>query len=185
MGRVSFKNSLQVQTLKTHFAYDTGLFTADQALVGDTSLYTRQNAAGTRYGFEIPEERDYYPYWGPTPWKDIAIMVSDYQTKVSMEEYVNRTDYGHKCEFYFKLFVMLLYHFLLLSFRRCVKAWPIEVASRRMLKMWVYLRLRLPRPCVYFRWLVMTCTHCGRDEICTQVKAIFLSFGYPIQVKAG
>ena len=104
MGRVSFKNSLQVQTLKTHFAYDTGLFTADQALVGDTSLYTRQNAAGTRYGFEIPEERDYYPYWGPSPWKDIAIMVSDKKTENLIKEYVHSPHYGHKCEFFYLSF---------------------------------------------------------------------------------
>jgi len=29
---------------------------------------------------QVPEERDYYPHWGPTPWKDIAIMVSDKKT---------------------------------------------------------------------------------------------------------
>lgn len=98
---VSFKNSFQVQTLKTRFAYDTGLFTADQNLGGHTSLYTRQNAAGTRYGFEVPEERDYFPYPGPNPWKDIAIMVSDEKTKKLMEEYVTSPQYGHKCEFYF------------------------------------------------------------------------------------
>ena len=82
----------------TRFAHVTGLFTADQQLKGDTPIYTRQNAAGTRRGLEVPEERDYYPYWGPTPWKDIAIMVSNKKTEDLMKKYVNGHHYGHKCE---------------------------------------------------------------------------------------
>ena len=30
----------------------------------------------------------------------------------------------------------------------------------------------------------MTCAHCGRDQICTQVKAGFSPFGHPTQVNA-
>ena len=99
----------------TRFAHATGLFTADQNLKGDLPIYTRQNAAGTRRGMEVPEERDYYPYWGPTPWKDIAIMVSDKKTEALMKDYVNSPHYGHKCEFLFDLFAISLALFAIIK----------------------------------------------------------------------
>ena len=60
------------------------------------------------------------------------------------------------------------------------------LASRRKLKTWVYLRIRLAmaRACVHLRWLGMTWAHFGRYQICTQVKTSFSPFGRPTQVNS-
>jgi hypothetical protein len=54
-----------------------GLFIANQNLKGNDARYTRQNPNANRYGYECAEERDYYPYWKPSPWVDMAIITND------------------------------------------------------------------------------------------------------------
>lgn len=60
-----------------------GLFIADRQAEGglspgrNTARFTRQDNNGNRHGYECQEEREYYPYWQPTPWRDIAIFTNN------------------------------------------------------------------------------------------------------------
>jgi len=69
--------SLDFYEMCTQTEQNNGLFTANQNLQGNSARYTRQNNQGTRSGYECPEERDYYPYWRPSPWIDIAYITAD------------------------------------------------------------------------------------------------------------
>lgn len=74
-----------------------GLFTINQNLKGNTAQYTRQNAAGTRHGYECPEERDYYPYWRASPWVDIAYFTNDVERCEEVKAFSQNVKERHEC----------------------------------------------------------------------------------------
>lgn len=76
-----------------------GLYTADQNM-RDHARSTRQNNNANRRGYECPEERDYYPYWHPTPWRDIVVMTGEPEKRCDMykEESQNVVHKGY-CQY--------------------------------------------------------------------------------------
>nr|XP_002122731.1 protein DD3-3-like [Ciona intestinalis] len=81
-----------------------GLFTADQQLKNNqagtsSAIFTRQNPNENRRGYECPEERDYYPYWHPTPWTDIAVLAHNAtMCKYYQDNSFNKRTYGECVE---------------------------------------------------------------------------------------
>jgi len=79
---------------------NSNLFTADQEL-NDRSCATRQNNGCTKRGFECPEERDYFPYWHPTEWTDIAILTNNIENcDYYQNESSNSAPKGECVEYY-------------------------------------------------------------------------------------
>jgi hypothetical protein len=63
-----------------------GLYVANQLNPNDnnkkTAVFTRQRNNGGnnnngRFGFEVPEERDYFPYWHWSPWRDLMVQTTE------------------------------------------------------------------------------------------------------------
>jgi hypothetical protein len=80
-----------------------GLWIADRASEGgltygrSASIFTRQNNNGDQYGYECPEERDYYPYWAPSAWKDIAILTTDDDWCPYYKQHTQNTESRYEC----------------------------------------------------------------------------------------
>jgi len=98
-GRYGYHETLASFKLCSTTSRNKGLFIADQNLIGKTARFTRQNPNSQAFGFECPEERDYYPYWRPTAWHDIVLFtknVSRCNTKLApLSQNVNS-----KCQCY-------------------------------------------------------------------------------------
>ena len=62
-----------------------GIYTADQRINRNDRRGTRQNPNGDRHGFECPEERDYYPWWAPSPWIGTFVIMCYYLPKLSIK----------------------------------------------------------------------------------------------------
>eukprot|EP01038_Epipyxis_sp_PR26KG_P005588 gene5588-7716_t len=72
--RYGMHENFDYYTLCQQTERNKGLYTADQQVNRNDRRGTRQNPNGNRYGLECPEERDYYPWWAPSPWIDIAVL---------------------------------------------------------------------------------------------------------------
>jgi hypothetical protein len=75
-----------------------GLFLADQNLKGNSAKYTRQNPNGNRRGLECPEERDYFPYWWPSPWVDAAYLTDHTEHCPYIKAHSQNTATVYKCK---------------------------------------------------------------------------------------
>lgn len=104
--RYGMQESFDYYTLCQQTERNKGLYVSDQLMRRNDRRATRQNPNGNRHGFECPEERDYYPWWAPSPWIDIAVLSDSaadsicypYSTKCTKrcEYYMNNTMNIHK-----------------------------------------------------------------------------------------
>mmetsp|Transcript_10059 Transcript_10059/g.10870 ORF Transcript_10059/g.10870 Transcript_10059/m.10870 type:complete len:992 (-) Transcript_10059:478-3453(-) len=95
--RYGMQESYDYYQLCQYTERNKGLYTADQQVNRDDRRGTRQNPNGNRHGFECPEERDYYPWWAPSPWIDIAVLTDSANETVCYHYSKSCTK---RCEYY-------------------------------------------------------------------------------------
>jgi len=95
--RFGMQESFDYYDVCQHTERNQGLYTADQLVRRRDRRATRQNPNGNRHGFECQEERDYYPWWAPSPWVDIAVLTDSAQDAVC---YPGDTNCSKRCEYY-------------------------------------------------------------------------------------
>ena len=86
--------------LNSHTQRNMGLYTADQQLNRNDRRATRQNPNGDRYGLEVQEERDYYPYWAPSPFVDVAVLSDSASTTPCFKSTSETVGCSQRCMFY-------------------------------------------------------------------------------------
>lgn len=96
---------------------NTGLFIADQGIPTNAkATRTRQENNDNPHGFECEEERDYYPYWHPSPWRDIAILTSNTKRCSYFKAHSQNTEGKNFLRFFplpsliFLLFFLLIFY---------------------------------------------------------------------------
>jgi hypothetical protein len=96
--RYGMHESFNFYDLCKHTERNRGLYTADQRVRRNDQRGTRQNPNGDRRGLECPEERDYYPWWMPAPWVDIAVLTNDAENKTCTDP--SQPECTARCKFY-------------------------------------------------------------------------------------
>lgn len=95
--RYGMHENFDYYTLCQQTQRNKGLYTADQQVNRNDRRGTRQNPNGNRHGLECPEERDYYPWWAPSPWIDIAVLTDSGNDTVC---YPTSTTCTKRCAYY-------------------------------------------------------------------------------------
>jgi len=96
--RFGMQESFDYYDVCQHTERNKGLYTADQLVRRRDRRATRQNPNGNRHGFECQEERDYYPWWAPSPWVDIAVLTDSADDAVCYAG--NTATCSKRCQYY-------------------------------------------------------------------------------------